>query len=145
MSKANTVCVDFDWTLCSNDEFGKPNKEIVELIKELYKERYEIVIYTSRDANVWETISFGHRVRKNDAESSIEKWLKKHKLNEYISNINYNKPEAVAYIDDRAIRYQSRYSIVSIDKFLQKDKQTITIQQVRIIEQIKKESEALLK
>jgi len=102
--------VDFDWTLCSNDSFGKPNKEMVELVKELFKERYEIVIYTSRPNDgefSWESKKFGGHIDVIRGPTSIEKWLKKHKLDSYIKHIYYDKPEAVMYVDDRAFRYDS--------------------------------------
>lgn len=105
MSKANTVCIDFDWTLCSNDKFGKPNPKMVELIKKLYAERYEILIYTSRkdrklEQNNGVVVSY---IRDN----SISNWLKKYDLIKYICDVIYYKPEAVLYIDDRAYRYSA--------------------------------------
>lgn len=93
MSKANTVCVDFDWTLCSDDQFGEPNESIVNKIGELYMKRYSIIIYTSRSKT--------HKMR-------MYSWLFKHHLFDQIDEIVFDKPEAVAYIDDRAIAYTGK-------------------------------------
>lgn len=88
MRKENTVCVDFDWTLCSNDSFGEPNNDVVELVKKLWAQRYEICIYTSRQSS-----------------AEIKQWLREKKLDMYIGYIFVGKPEAVVYIDDRALEY----------------------------------------
>lgn len=150
MSKANTICVDFDWTLCSNDKFGKPNKDVVELIKELCKERYEIIIYTSRSEWREETLRdvfLGNAFKNKNGynmwcNKSIEGWLKKHKLTQYIKDVEYGKPEAVAYLDDRAIRHNLRNNNHYFDELgIYNDKTWNKM----FINAIKEESERLLK
>jgi hydroxymethylpyrimidine pyrophosphatase-like HAD family hydrolase len=83
--KYNTICVDFDKTLCSDDKFGEPNKRIVDIVKDQHnKERY-IVIFTSR---------------KKKYFYDIMDWCI---INDIpFDDIICNKPEAVIYIDDRA-------------------------------------------
>jgi len=35
----------------------------------------------------------------------VWEWLKKHKFDKYISKVTSEKPRAVAYIDDKAIKF----------------------------------------
>ena len=37
----------------------------------------------------------------------VNDWLKKHNLDKYISEVTAEKPRAIAYIDDKAIRFTS--------------------------------------
>ena len=37
----------------------------------------------------------------------VWEWLKKHKFDKYISKVTSEKPRAVAYIDDKAIRFSN--------------------------------------
>jgi hypothetical protein len=85
--KYETICVDFDKTLCLDDKFGKPNTKLIKQIEELYLDGFFIIVYTSR--------------RQCD-EHKIEKWLMKHKASYDL--ILTGKPEAVVYIDDRAVQ-----------------------------------------
>lgn len=121
MSKANTVCIDFDWTLCSDDNFGKPNDDMVALINKLFVERYSLTIYTSR---------------KEQDRLKLYNWLAKYNLFEKIDYIVFGKPEAVAYIDDRAVRYLSKRLAPFLEYYWLKTE--------NYIKPIKKESEELL-
>ena len=144
MSKANTVCIDFDWTLCSNDKFGKPDEDMVELLKALCENRYEVIIYTSRKE--WRTKklmdqlfgdSYNNESRDGEwKEDRIEKWLKKYELDKYITDIVYGKPEAVVYIDDRALTFKGKRPRNFMSRYYKP---------VDIIEDLKKESAELLK
>ena len=118
MSKARTVCIDFDWTLCTNDTFGKPNNHLVKLIKNLKKENYRVLIYTSR--GFWKSIK-------------IIKWLKFYNIIQYVDKIKIHKPEAVMYIDDRAFRYDP----------LRKDRTCDDLSVDAIMDLIKEETEEL--
>ncbi len=91
--KSETVCIDFDWTLCSTDEFDEPNSDVVSFIKLLKDKGYRIIVYTSR---------------KNSELSTIREWLVKYDLSDLIFFIIGGKPEAVVYLDDRSIRYGGR-------------------------------------
>ena len=37
----------------------------------------------------------------------VWEWLEKYKLSEYVSKVTAEKPRAIAYIDDKAIRFSS--------------------------------------
>jgi len=88
--KYETVCFDFDKTICKDDKFGEPNKRIIKLMEDLYCRGFFIIVYTSR--------------RQCD-EHKIERWLLENKASYDL--IKRGKPEAVAYIDDRALLPQS--------------------------------------
>jgi hypothetical protein len=86
MVKAETICVDFDKTLCVDDQFGDVNKKIRGIIEYYWKRGFKIILYTSR--------------QKCD-EKKIVAWCVYHCP--FIDEIKFNKPEAVVYIDDRAL------------------------------------------
>ena len=108
MDKWKTISVDFDKTLCSDDRFGRPNTKVVDFIKEMHAERFDIIIHTSREhdgkRNYDSHAYLGSFVKNMIGPSSIESWLKKHRLSQYITTIYYDKPEALVYLDDRAVR-----------------------------------------
>jgi phosphoglycolate phosphatase-like HAD superfamily hydrolase len=92
-----TVAVDFDGVLNTytgwqgEDELFDPREGVEWFLDELTK-TYEVVIYTTRDA-----------VR-------VMHWLEHHGLAPYISSVeNGEKPKAVAYLDDRAVRFDGDY------------------------------------
>ena len=100
----NIIVVDFDDTLCIHGEDkskisdGKPNIELISRLNELSKKGFEIHIYTAR----------GHISAKNrdDAEKKYRQiiidWLQRY--NVIYAKISFQKPFAVYYIDDKAIR-----------------------------------------
>jgi len=101
----NIIVLDFDDTICihpendkSNIQNGKPNVKLINKINEFTDLGYEIHIYTSR----------GHLSTnsRTDAEKKyryvIEEWLKKYKVKYKL--LSFQKPFAMYYIDDKAIR-----------------------------------------
>jgi hypothetical protein len=40
-------------------------------------------------------------------------WLKEHDLNQYVSKVTAEKPRAVAYIDDKGIKFDNWDSVLS--------------------------------
>lgn len=98
MSKKLVVAVDFDGTL--NNHIGydgnkeyKPLPYVRYFLEKLEKE-YVVIIFSH------------HNVKK------IWKWLKKHDLKQYVDDVTNLKPDAVAYIDDRAINFNGDYDEV---------------------------------
>lgn len=97
-----TLAIDFDGTLCKKQSYGNgeiwqvPNEDAMNTMKFLKEKGYELVIFTVRL----------NPDLKGDIASKlerIEKWLYKHDIPfDYVTN---NKPPALAYIDDRAIRF----------------------------------------
>jgi capsule biosynthesis phosphatase len=98
------VIVDFDDTLCIYNETssgvcdGEPNNKLILKLRELHRAGFNIEIYTAR----------GHFSAKNRNEASrkykniIENWLKEH--NVPYTNLSFNKPYGIIYIDDKAVR-----------------------------------------
>ena len=101
----NIIVVDFDDTLCihpSEDKSdilnGEPNRNLIRKLVELKNAGIEIQIYTAR----------GHLSTPNREEAEkkyrpiIEEWLFYYKVPYDL--ISFDKPYAIYYIDDKAIR-----------------------------------------
>ena len=101
-----TVAVDLDGVLAVYDGWkgeniiGDPMPGAREFLQKL-KKKYDVVIFTSRARNVaWD-------------------WVHKHDLAKYVDEINYcpvnirfGKPVAVAYVDDRAVKFDGNFNDV---------------------------------
>lgn len=103
----NIICVDFDGVIHENNLgfhdgtiYGNPIEGAIDYVKKL-SERYKIVIYTCK-ANPKRPLING----KSGAEL-IWEWLQKHELKDYIHDITFCKPNAIAYIDDKAIKFEN--------------------------------------
>lgn len=95
-TKGQTVCVDFDGVLNNykgydGDNLGTPRPGAREFLEQLSKE-YDVVVFSVR------------------RYSKIIKWLTDYDLLKYVVNVTSYKPLAVAYIDDRAIRFNGNYN-----------------------------------
>ena len=103
----NVLCLDFDGVI-HNDYlgfydgtiYGNPIDGSIEAIIELSK-KYKIVIYTCK-ANP-------NRPLVNDKTGTelIWEWLDSHNIKNCVSDVTYNKPTAIAYIDDKAIKFEN--------------------------------------
>lgn len=100
--KKKSIGIDFDGTICKKQPYGdgtiysKPNEGASEVIGNLKKAGYNIVVFTVRL----------HPKFGGDLEwkkKQIEDWLNKYQIP--FDEITNNKPEAMAYIDDKAIRF----------------------------------------
>jgi len=100
-----TLAIDFDGTICKKQAYGlgviwqKPNEGAVEHITKLRKDGYNIVIYTVRlspDRN-------GNKAEIETKRQRIADWMELYEI-PYDDIVGY-KPDAIAYIDDRAIRF----------------------------------------
>lgn len=95
MEFKKTVAVDFDGVLNNYhgyipDELGTIRVGAKEFLEELCS-KYTVIIYSTRNS------------------SDIIHWLKKYHLDKYVETVTNKKPPAVAYIDDRAIRFNGDY------------------------------------
>lgn len=88
-----TIAVDFDGVLHKYDGWKGPEhldepypwaQEFLERCNEL---NYEVMIHTTRD------------------RALVEGWLAKHRLINLVSGIMNEKPPAIAYVDDRGVRF----------------------------------------
>ena len=98
MEFKKTIAVDFDGVLNNYKgydakDLGTPRKEVKKFLETLNKE-YTVIIFTSRNHTL------------------VRQWLKEYHLDKYIKNVTNSKPPAVAYIDDRAIRFDGNYDEV---------------------------------
>lgn len=98
------IILDFDDTLAftTNRDFknAKPNKELIEKSNALYRDGWQIDIFTARG-------SLSCKDRKEAQEKykpEMVKWLLKH--NVLYHNISFDKPLAAYYIDDKGISPQ---------------------------------------
>lgn len=90
------IAVDFDGVLNNykgwdgEEELYRPRIGVSEFLSKL-SEEYRVIIYTSRNVK------------------SVEEWLERYNLSQYISDVTNNKPPAKCYIDDRAVNFDGNY------------------------------------
>jgi hypothetical protein len=104
--ESNNISIDFDGVI--HDHHGVGDGTITgdilpgakEALQTLSK-RYRIVIFTAK-AKPDRPLVNG----QNGIELVWE-WLKKHDVAQYVDSITSEKPRAVCYIDDKAIRFES--------------------------------------
>ena len=112
MTYKKTVAVDLDGVLAKYDEFRGPETidEPIPGAKDFLKKlsaKYAVIVHTARQT-----------------ETAVN-WLREHDLLSHVDAVNYcqingraGKPVAIAYVDDRAIRFEGVYSYVlrEVDK-----------------------------
>lgn len=101
MRHSKTLALDFDGTIAEDNKFGNgslanilPNPNAQRAVTKLYG-RYNIVIFTVRVSPQWEDWE--------EQVIQLEAWLKENNIP--YDDITSDKPKAVAYIDDKAIRF----------------------------------------
>ena len=104
-NETNTLAIDFDGVIHDHNLgfydgtcYGKPIEGAIDAIKLLAK-KYTIIIFTCK-ANPDRPLING----KTGTEL-VWGWLKDYNIDEYIKDVTYNKPNALFYIDDKAIRF----------------------------------------
>tara|TARA_R110001632_G_scaffold123882_1_gene236641 strand:+ start:2754 stop:3152 length:399 start_codon:yes stop_codon:yes gene_type:complete len=109
----NQIAIDFDGVIHGNSKgfydgtvYDSPIPGSIEAIKLLSK-KYTIILFTAK-AKPDRPLVNG----KNGVEL-IWEWLRKYNLDSYIKEVTYEKPRAVAYIDDHAIRFEDWDSCLS--------------------------------
>ena len=104
MKRYKTICIDFDGTIHrysrgwkGGELYDPPHEGAIEAIQTLSQNGYNVIIFTTR----------GH---SEESIAEVRQWLKKYGMPSekadsiVITNI---KQPALAYIDDRAIRFTS--------------------------------------
>lgn len=94
-----TVCLDFDGVLntysgwAGAEELFEPAPGVREFLSQAQKS-FALVIHSTRDPAL------------------IEGWLDRHDLSSFIHRVTMTKPLAIAYVDDRAIRFSGDFEAV---------------------------------
>ncbi len=102
------LAVDFDGVLMDRGTFGgafdpaiclgRPIDGAAEALEELAR-RFELVVFSSR-------------VRTPEGRAAVERWLEAHNLAGFFADITADKINALAYIDDRAVRFETWAAVV---------------------------------
>ena len=99
MTAKPNICVDFDGVLNNykgykgSDELYEPSTGAKEFLQKL-SEKYTVIILSAR------------------TPAKIYDWLIEHDLSQYVCDVTRTKPGAIAYIDDRALRFDGNYDKV---------------------------------
>jgi len=102
------LMIDLDGTIHSyekgwnNGKLGSIIKGAKEAIDELHNNGFEIIIFTTRASE-----NHHQKVDRNEIVSDLKNWLNEN--NVYYDGITSDKLGAVAYIDDRAIRFNGSW------------------------------------
>ena len=106
-NETNTLAIDFDGVIHNHNLgfhdgtcYGDPIKGAIDAVKLLSK-KYTIIIFTCK-ANPDRPLIEG----KTGTEL-VWGWLKKYNIDKYIKDVTYNKPNALFYIDDKAIAFNN--------------------------------------
>lgn len=103
----NNIAIDFDGVIHSFELgfhdgtiYGTPIEGSIEAIKRL-SQNYNIIIYTAKAKKDRPLIN-----GKTGIEL-VKEWLDKYNILKYITDITAEKPRAICYIDDKAIRFEN--------------------------------------
>lgn len=103
--EAINLGIDFDGVIHKNSKgfydgtvYDDPIENVENALKEL-STKYKLIIYTAKAKQDRPLIN------GKTGTQLVWEWLKKHNLNQYITDITAEKPRAVAYIDDKGFRF----------------------------------------
>jgi hypothetical protein len=103
--ESNTIAIDFDGVIHSFELgfhdgtiYGTTLPGSIDNIKRL-SEKFKLVIYTAKAK------SDRPLINGKTGTELVWEWLEKYKINLYISEVTSEKPRALCYIDDKAIRF----------------------------------------
>lgn len=107
------IAVDFDGVIHKNSKgyhdgtiYDEPVEGAREALQKL-SEKYTVIIYTAkarRDRGL---------VNGMSGVQLVWDWLKENDLSQYVSKVTAEKPRAVAYIDDKGIKFDNWNSVLS--------------------------------
>jgi hypothetical protein len=113
------VAVDFDRTLHPYTEGWKgvepadepPTKGAIDFLQALKMKGYEIVVHSVR-------------AEEPGGIEAIQAWLDRYGLAEYIDGITATKPQAVAFVDDRAVPFEGDWlaALRGVEKLVAQEK-----------------------
>ena len=103
----NVLAIDFDGVIHDHNLgfhdgtcYGEPIEGAIESIKILSK-KYTIIIFTCK-ANPDRPL-----INNKTGIELVWGWLKKYNIDKCIKDVTYNKPNALFYIDDKAIQFNN--------------------------------------
>ncbi len=105
------IVIDFDGTICEHrwPEVGEPTLGVREALQAFKKMGLRIVIHSVRTASYWrEHAETDPRLDPEQQVQLIENFMREHDL-PFDEICMADKPLAVAYIDDRAYRYEDNW------------------------------------
>lgn len=109
-----SIAIDFDGVIHKYSTgwqngmlYDGPIEGAKNTIDRLKRKGYKIIIFTVRLNPMFDIINKGVRNVRRD----IEDWLAKHSI--YYDELTNNKPPAIAYIDDKAIRFTNWKDILN--------------------------------
>lgn len=96
------IAVDFDDTLAV-EVLGEivPTKGAKEAMSRLWQHGYIIVVHSAR---AWEAFP-----DRGDKTRWMAEWLHKNHIPYHKIHTGYGKPAAIAYVDDKAIKYEDNW------------------------------------
>ena len=119
-----TVVIDFDGTICEHryPEVGPPMPGAREALTRLKAMGFRIIIHSVRTASYWRTLAMEDpRVDPVRQVNLIQDYMAKQRL-PYDEICLADKPVAVAYIDDRAYRFENNW--VELAERIERERQT---------------------
>lgn len=101
------IGIDFDGVIHKNSKgyydgtiYDDPIPGSLEALK-VISQKYDIIIFTAKAKKD------RGKINGKTGTEMVWDWLKKHNVDMYIKDVTAEKPRAVAYIDDKAIRFNN--------------------------------------
>jgi len=106
-----TIAIDFDGTICRKQSYGDgtiwqtPNSDAQTILKKLKADGYRLVVFTVRLSpdKLMSKTNIGKKEEFKTKRDRIVAWLERNGIP--FDDVVGHKPNAMAYIDDRAIRF----------------------------------------
>jgi len=101
------IGIDFDGVIHKNSKgfydgtiYDDPIHGSLEALKRI-SQKYDIIIFTAKAKKD------RGKINGKTGTEMVWEWLKKYKMDIYVKDVTSEKPRAVAYIDDKAIRFDN--------------------------------------